>query len=637
MLDLMRRHAYSWGTRVLLAFITLVFVFWGLGSGLFKQAHPLATVDGQRVLPEQVESEANRLRQTIQNMYGANAPAVLKSVNLREEALDQIIEGQLIARQAQHLGLEVSNQSLELKIASERAFQVDGRFDFQTYQEVLRENGLTPTGYENGMRTAMIAETLQHMIEQGVSVSDDEVRHSYDLTHQRVGLAYIEIPWEQFSSKVNPTEQQIANYYQQHAEEFRERERARVAFIHYEPLALAAQAAPGQQEVEAYYKTNLKNRFTHPDLVHARHILISVPAGATPAEKAAAKAKAEDILKQLKAGGDFKALAEKYSDDSSNKHSGGDLGFFSRGQMIKPFEDAAFKMKPGDVDIVETNFGYHIVKVEETKPAHVDSLEEARPKIVEEMRTQLGARLSRQAIGEDLNAALAGAKLQDLAKKRGLDVVEPPSFAKGEPVQGVNPESGLAQKAFAMEAGQVGTAPGPAPYLVQLIEKTPSRIPPLKEIEAAVRAAYVRSMAEADARTDARKLMEQMKTAADFNRVAETNNLTVHNIDPFDRSTASIAGIGNFQEVTDEAGVIAQVPGVIGRVMEHGGNSYVFEVTSRSKPTDEQWASAKTSYSQEYLAGRRAQAWTRFLEDLRSKAKITISADQLGTPTDSSM
>lgn len=631
----MRRHAYSWVTRALLGFITFVFIFWGLGAGLFSQVHPVATVDGQRILGEQVSREADRMRQTLQSMYGANASAVLKNMNLRSEALEQIIEKQLIDREAKHVGIEVGNQSLEQKIATQRAFQVDGQFDFRSYEEVLRQNGLSPSEYESGMRTAMTADTLQQMIAQGINVSDDEVRHAYDLRNQRIGLAYIELPWQQFSAKVNPTEQQIADFYKQNGEAFREPERAKIAFIHYQPLSLAAAYAPSDKEVEDYYKANLKSRFTHPDLVRAQHILISVPAGATPAEKAAAKAKAEDVLKQLKAGADFKALAEKYSDDTSNKHSGGDLGYFPHGQMIKPFEDAAFKMKPGDIEIVETNFGYHVVKVNDSKTAHVDTLEEAKPKIIAEMRTQAGARLARQAVSEDLTAAVNGTSLQDLAKKRGLDVVDPPSFAKGEPIQGVNAEPALAQKAFTLDKGQVGAVPGPAPFLIQVVEKTPAQIPPLKDIEAKVRDAYIRAMAEGDARAEARKLIAQIKTPADFKRIAETNNLPVHNVDPFERSTARVPGIGEFQEVSDEAGLVSQIPGVIGRVMEQGGNSYIFEVTSRSDPSEEQWKSAKDSFTEEFLQGRRAQAWTRFLEELKSKAKITINTDQLGA--DSSM
>ncbi|MGO9602438.1 MAG: SurA N-terminal domain-containing protein [Candidatus Binataceae bacterium] len=637
MLEAMRRHAYSWVTRVLLGFIVLVFMFWGIGSGLFNQVHPIATIDGQRILADQVDTEARQLRDTIQSMYGQNAPAVLKSMNLREEALDRIIENHLIAQEARRLGIQVSTQALEQKIAAQKGFQVDGQFDFQAYQEILRDHGMQPNEYEDLMRSDMTAETLKQMIDQGIDVSEDEAQHAYDLRNQRVGLAYIEVPWQQFSAQVNPTDKQITDYYKQHAEEFREPERAKVEFIHYEPLALAATYTPSDQEIESYYKYNLKKEFTHPDLVHARHILIEVQSGATPQEKAAAKAKAEEVLKQLKAGGDFKALAEKYSDDTSNKHSGGDLGFFPRGQIIKPFEDAAFAMKPGDIAIVETRFGYHVVKVEESKPAHVDTLQEARPKIIDALRSQAGAKLARQAIDEDLSVALTGESLEDIAKKRGLDAVNPPSFAKGEPVQGVSQDSGLSQAAFTVDAGKISAVPGPAPYLLKVIERTPSRIPPLKEIDAKVRDAYVRAAAEADARVAAQKLIDQIKTPADFKRVAEAGNLTIHDVDPFERSQQVIPGLGEFPEVADAAGVIAQVPGVIGSVMEQGGNSYIFEVTSRTVPDDDAWQTARDSFTEEYLSSRRARAWTQFLDELKSHAKITINADQLGGTSESSM
>src|SRR5262245_56233884 len=122
MLEAIRRHAYSWVVRVVFGFIVLVFMFWGLGSGVFNQVHPVATIDGQRVLPEQINQEAERIRRTVQSIYGANAQAVLRSVNLRQEALDQIVERQLVMREAKHLGLIIDNRALEQKIGTERAF-----------------------------------------------------------------------------------------------------------------------------------------------------------------------------------------------------------------------------------------------------------------------------------------------------------------------------------------------------------------------------------------------------------------------------------------------------------------------------------------------------------------------------------
>jgi peptidyl-prolyl cis-trans isomerase D len=632
MLDRMRRHAYSWTTRIVLGLITVIFMFWGIGTGFFAQVHPVATINGTRVLGDEVGREADSLRRSIEQIYGQRAPAVLKSINLRQEALDRIIENQLVADQARRLGITVSAQALEDKIASERAFQVDGQFDFRAYQEVLRDNGMLPVEFEAATRSDMIQQTLKEMVEAGVQVSADEVRHAFDLRSELIGLSYIEVPYGNFTAKIDPTPQQLQDYYNRYRDAFREPERVKIAYLHYQPLALAAKYNPSDKEIEDYYKRNLKSRFTHPDQAHASHILISVPEGATASEKMAAKKKADDALAQARRpGADFAKLAEKYSDDPSNRLKGGDLGFFARGQMIKPFEDAVFAMKPGEVRIVETQFGYHVVKLDELKPAHVDTLDEARPKIIELLRTQEGARIARSALDEDLQAALSGQDLNQIAKKRAIDVVETPYFAADEPIKGANDSRELSETAFKLDKGQVRAVPaGGAPYLVKLVDRVPAHIPPYKDIEAKVREVYVRVNAISEARAQAQKLLEQIKNPGDFQAIANANHLEVRAVDPFPRSAQAVAGIGEFPEVTDAAAALPDIPGVIPRVMENGGNSFVFAVTSRAFPSDADWKSVEQKFTDEYLAERRARAWTAYLDDLRAHADVVVHADQLG-------
>ncbi len=639
MLDLMRRHAYSWVTRTILILITIIFGFWGIGTGFFAQVHPVASVNGNRILANDVDKESEQLQQIIQQMYGANATAVIRSMNLRQEALDRIIENRLIAIEAMHLGIHVSDAELQQKIATLPSFQANGQFDFEQYQEVLRERGMMPAEFESSMRTEMTQDTLQQMVDQGVQASDREVRHAFNLRYQKVGLAYLEFPWNDFTSTINPTGKQIADFYSAHAEDFREPERVKIMLIHYLPLTLAAKYTPSDKEIESYYKSNFASRFTHPDMAHARHILIAVPEGATPQEKAAAKAKADDILKQAQAkGADFSKLAAKYSDDTSNKDHGGDLGSFGRGQMIKPFEDAVFKMKPGEILVIETKFGYHVVKLESFTPAHTDTLAEARPKIIDELRRHTGTRLAREAIDEDLTAALGGADLPDIAKKRGMDVATPPPFAKGEAIAGIGQDQKLAEAALSLDKGQVRAVPEQdAPYLIKVLEKTPAHSPPLKDIATTVRQAYIRSYSEIAAHKQAEKLIAQIKTPGDLQKIAAANKLTVHNVEPFERATHSILGIGQFPEVTDAAGTVATVPGLIPNVMEQDGNAFIFEVTSRADPDDEQWTSAKQAFTDDFLQHRRAEVWTQFLDQLRTQADIVIHADQLGASTQASM
>ena len=630
MLEGIRRYQYSWQVQVPFAILAIIMAFWGFGAGFFGSVHPVATVNGQKILGDQVDREANQLRAAVQQIYGANAQAVLKSINIRQEAVERLIEEQLIGDEARHLGISISDVALQDKIAKEAAFQRDGQFDFDTYQDVLRANDLQPAEYENAERDRMIADTLRNMIDTGVQVSDDEARHAYNLANEKIGLRYVELAYSDFAAKISPTEAQIADYYKKNMEQFREPERIKLTYVHYEPLVLAAKYTPPDRDVEDYYKRNAKDRFTHPDEVHAQHILISVPAGASDKEKAAAKAKALEVLKQAQAGGDFAKLAAKYSDDTSNKLQGGDLGTFGRGQMIKPFEDAVFALKPGQITMVETHFGFHVVKLDESKPAHIETLAEAKPKIIEELRAQAGAKLGREAAAQDLEAALSGGKLEDLAKKRGIDAVETPLFAQGEPAGGLEQDHELMQAAFKLDEGQVAIVPEKgAPYLIKLLARQPSRIPALKEIEAQVREAVIRTTAEAQASQQAQKILATIKSPADFDKAAALNKLAIKNVDPFVRADHKVEGIGEFPEVTDAAAAVPVVPGVIGRVMESGGNSYLFEVTSRAEPTDADWKAAQKAFLQEYVDQRRAQAWTRFLDELKDQAKIQIDSDQL--------
>ena len=631
MLEGIRRYQYSWQVKATFTFLALIMAFWGFGGGgLFSAIHPIAIVNGRQILPDQVDREATQLRDTFQQMYGEKAQAVLKSVDLRREAVERLIEQQLIGEEARHLGISISDEALQDKIAKEPVFQRDGQFDFDTYQAVLHNADLMPAEYEAGERDGMIADTLRSMIDSGVIVSDDEARHAYNLANEKIGLRYVEVSYADYVAKISPTESQIADYYKGNAERFREPERIKFAYVHYEPLVLAAKYTPPDKEIQDYYNRYADTRFKHTEQVHARHILIVVEAGATDKEKAAAKAKALDVLKQAQAGADFTKLAAKYSDDPSNKLQGGDLGTFGRGQMIKPFEDAVFAMKPGQITMVETHYGFHVVKLDAYQPAHSDTLAEAKPKIIEELRTQAGAKLGREAAQEDLTAALGGANLEDLAKKRGIDAVETPLVAQGEPAGGIEQDRELMAAAFKLDPGQVALVPEKgSPYVIKLVVRVPSRIPPLKEIEPQVRDALIRSMAEADASQQAQKILATINSPADFDKAAISNNLEIKTVDPFTRADHKVPGIGEFPEVTDAAAAVPVIPGVIDHAMETGGNSYLFEVISRTEPTDAEWQSAQKSFMQDYLDQRRAQAWTRFLDQLKDQAKIQIDTDQL--------
>jgi hypothetical protein len=170
-----------------------------------------------------------------------------------------------------------------------------------------------------------------------------------------------------------------------------------------------------------------------------------------------------------------------------------------------------------------------------------------------------------------------------------------------------------------------------------LVDRDPSHIPPLKEIQERVSDALIQAAAESEAGALAGKLSGQIKSVDDFKRVAAQNGFEVYTTPAFPRSSGSVPGIGEFREVTDAAGLIPKVPGVIDHAMEHEGNSYLFTIVSRTFPVDSEWQAAAPNFKKQLLEARRAQAWSSFLDTLRHHAEIAIDTNQLGESTSSSM
>jgi peptidyl-prolyl cis-trans isomerase D len=652
MLQVFRRHSYSWGTRVLLLLLGGVFALffgsWGAAS-YFTRVRPAAevgcytyfhlfTMPGcQTITPEQIDSASVDLRRQIQNMYGEQSPQMLQNINLRQMALEQLIDQTLINREASRLGLRISDDELAQAIESQTAFQVDGRFNPQKYDEILRQNDLEPATFESQTRERILADTMRQMVTQAVQVSQAEVRNEFNRFGQKLSLAYIEFAYTDFTGQVRPTEQQLVKYYNDNREQFREPERIKMEFIRYDPSLLGASETPSPEDIEANYERNLSTQFTHPEQVRARHILIAVPSDASPAEKAAAKAKAEEVLEKVKSGGDFAKLAQQYSDDPGTKDHGGELGYFARGEMVKPFEDAAFKLKPGQVTLLQTQYGYHILQVEDIKKASQDSPEQAKPKIIAALKEKMGSDLARQNVEQDLAAALEGRDLRQLAQKRALTAVQTPYLSAEETVTGAESDPKLLAEVFKFQKGDIRAITDTSvPFLVKVLDRTPSQVPPFSKIEDQVRTAFIRQKAELLAADAAQAMLKQIKSVADFNSMAAANHLQVHTTGEFPRASRRVPGVGPFAEATEAAAMVPKVPSTLDHVLENDGNAFIVEVVARTLPTEQEWKTQGPAFTQEFLQQRRATAWMNFINDLKLATPITINTDLVGQSSEPS-
>ena len=281
--------------------------------------------------------------------------------------------------------------------------------------------------------------------------------------------------------------------------------------------------------------------------------------------------------------------------------------------------------------LVQSQYGYHILQLEEIKKASQDTLEEARPKVVEAIKQKMGADLARQDVEQDLAAALEGRDLKQLAQKRSLAAVQTPYIAEGETVTGSESEPKLLAEAFKLQKGDIQAFTDTSvPFLVKLVDRMPSQIPPFNKIEDKVRDAFVRQKAELLAAAAAQTALKQIKGATDFNSAAAINHLQVHTTGEFPRANRQVPGIGPFADATEAAAIVSKVPTTLDRVLENDGNSFIFEVVGRTLPTEQEWKAVRPSFTQQFLQQRRTTAWMNFINYLKLATPISINTELAG-------
>jgi peptidyl-prolyl cis-trans isomerase D len=649
MLQFFRKNPYSLTKRVVLVLLGVVLTFFfGVGT-YFARVRPVATVNCrtllfglvylpgcQRIMPDEIDREAAQIRRVLQGRYGENASQMLQGINLRQMALEELIEQALITGMAKKLGLGISDHDLARTIESQAEFQNDGHFDVTRYNQVVRTYlDVEPAEFEQQTRDQMLVDTLRLMIAEAVKVSRDEARREFNRFGEKLSLAYIAFSYANFADGIKPSEQQLTSFYANNKDAFRQPELVKIGFIRYDPTALVGTATPSVSEIQDYYERNLKTVFTHPEQARARHILIQVAPDATAQQKTAAKTEADDLLRKLKAGTNFDDLAKRYSDDPGTKDNGGDLGYFKHGEMLKQIDDAVFKLKPGQLEIVRTSLGYHVIRLDDVKPAHIDTIEEARPKIIAALKEKSGSELARQYMDQDLTAALQGRALQDIANKRGLVAVETPYFGANASIKGAEDDPKLAAAAFKLQNGEIQAIKnGAVPYLVKLLDRKNARLPPFAEVRKDVRQMFIRNSAEAKAHEAASAVLKQIKSASDFDTVAAANHLEIRFTGEFPRAGRSVPEIGDFPQATEAAVMVPTLPGIIDKVLENQGTSFIFKVINRIPPTDEEWKREESAFVDRLLEQRRKNSWVNFVTDLKRRASINVNSDLLGASSE---
>ena len=424
MLESIRAHSKGWVAKLILTLITVPFALFGIDAYL-KDAGAgasVAKVDGMKISVQEYRSAMQSLRDRLQQENPKDIGA-LDSPEVKQSVLDRLINTRLLNAEAVRGNFSVTNDQLAQFITTLPEFQQGGKFSQEVYDKLLSQNQMTPSQFENKMRGELLLQQIRDGI-PGLAFMTPAVENAVlNVEHQQREVTIAEIKSADFISQVKVDPSEVQAYYNKHKDKFKVPEQVKLEFVMMSANTLIPKMQATEEEAKKFYDENA-SKFQGNEQRHASHILIGVSATASPEAKAEAKKKAEQVLAEVKKNpAKFAELAKKYSQDPGSAEKGGDLGTFGRGAMVKPFEDAAFSMKVGDISgLVQSDFGYHIIKLNEIV-GQGQGFDALKPQIRAELMYQKAlAKFSEQAEGFSTMVYEQSSSLQPAADAYGIPV-----------------------------------------------------------------------------------------------------------------------------------------------------------------------------------------------------------------------
>jgi peptidyl-prolyl cis-trans isomerase D len=377
--------------QIVLLLIILPFAFFGVDS--YRHAGDSdapASVNGAKITKQEFETALRQQQDRMRQMLGANYdPAAFDKADVRQAVLENLVAQRLLIDKARDAGLTVTDVQIAQVIDGIDAFKVNGKFDKARYVSALSNQNMSPAMFEARVRDELTGQQLREAYTQNGYISNSVTDNIIAINEQQRVISIAQVSPNAFISQAHVDDAEIKTYYDQNQNEFTTPEQVKVEYVKFSVNDLMAKADVKAEDVRKYYDEH-QSEFASPEQRQASHILLTVAGTAPQAEQDAVKARAEALLKQVKQHPEqFAELAAKNSQDPGSATKGGDLGEFGRGMMVKPFDDAVFALKPGEIsNLVKSDFGYHIIKLTGIKPSHTSPFADVSAAILYKLRQQ---------------------------------------------------------------------------------------------------------------------------------------------------------------------------------------------------------------------------------------------------------
>lgn len=628
---------------IICASMVITLIPGGLGSEVFGNAPGkgvVAKVDGGDITADEVRQTARQMLQQQMPQGGANVGMLLPF--FAQRAAEQLITRQALLSEAARMGLRVTPEEIKDELQHGRyaaTFFPGGNFIGQTeYEDMLQRANLTPVKFEGEVGKDILLTKLQALISDSASVSENEIRQQFVKQNTKVKFDYAVLKQDDIKKGLHPTDEELKAYYESrkasYANSIPEKRKVKYALIDTNKLEAGVQVT--QDELRDYYDQH-RDQYRTPEQVKVSHILIKTPLPGPDGkvdEKGVAEAqqRAEDLLKQLQNGAKLEDLAKKYSEDPGSAKQGGSLGWIGRGQTVPEFEKVAFSLPVGQIsDLVKSSYGFHIIRVDDKREAHVRTLDDVKGEIEPILKHQKAQRVAQKQAEDLLNQARAQG-LDAAAAAQNIPVITSDFFARKDLLPGLGLSTQFMDAVFAeVDKSPPDIAPSSqGPVVFQLLAIRPAATPRFEEIRSRVEEEFRNERSSALLQQKAQELSDRAKAEHDLKRAAKELGAEMKTSD-FVLPDGQVPDVGSMSGQASVAFTLK--PGEISGPVNNGSDAAVLQVIENQLPSDADFAAKRDQIRDSLLQAKQQEIFQLFVSNLREQmersGKIKVNQEEL--------
>lgn len=622
MLNLMRKHKKKFFWALWLVIISFVLLYTDISRRAAREENPVevaVTIGKEKIFKNEIIGTFLRLKQNFQ------IPENDDSANnfLLQQAIESQINTRIQKLEAERLGLIATQEEIQEKVATDFPFffTKDGKpIDSKTYERMLIYNmKMTPAEFEKTLENEILINKLKNLVTAHIDCTEDQIKKEYynEYVKIKADIAYINA--QELSNSITISDKELEEYYNKHKDEFKTAEKRKFKYLALKTDDFIKDVPISEQEIQKYYNENT-NLFKEPEQIRARHILLKI----VNKNDEEVKNQAQALYNKIKLGEDFASLAKQFSEDLSSAKNGGDLGFFPKGQMIKEFEDKAFSMQIGEIsEPIKTIFGYHIIKVEDKKPASIKSLFQVQ----DEIRKKLGSPKAKELTNETAKKIIEWIKsnniddLSNISQKFNFEVKNTDYLSE----QDSHPElSSIAiKKGFVLKLKELSQPIEffDTIYIVQCLDIQEPTPEPLEKVKDKVQNQAKLDKAKNEAQKKLQSLKEALQTETDFKKAAENLSIKVESPEAFSQNSP-LPIIGKNETIA--AILFSMKVNDVSDILQYENGTAILKINEKHDYDEQEYQSKKKELEKKLIENKQWKFYSAFINNLKNKYSSRI-------------